>query len=156
MGDDEALAAKSSWLPVITGHCVCIIRAQRAPSVNRRLLFPGLVSLNSQPSLLSRPHGMFTCAAHEGATYLITNVKSEKNLQIYLAVFTQWPSTPPLLPGLGAANEERANEPKRICNQRSRIQVCKFSHLPLKIKLLSAPLTSSWHSQSRGAGSCYD
>lgn len=112
-----SLAAKSSWLPAIPGHCVRFIREQRAHSVNTRLLFPGLVSLCLRVSCFSDHMGCsrMLCEAsrslytitQEQATYLITNEKCE-NAWIYLAVFT-WspPLNPPLIPGLGAANEER-------------------------------------------------
>lgn len=39
MGDNEALADESSWLPAVPGHCVCSTREHRACSVNRGLLF---------------------------------------------------------------------------------------------------------------------
>lgn len=116
MGDDEALAAKSSWLPAIPGHCVCFMGEQRAHSVNRCLLLPGLVSLNLSLSCVTDHLGCFpwvlcsvSLPVHDrtgGGD--IFNHKCEMGKRVNtFSVFLTITPLPTLAPNPRAANEER-------------------------------------------------
>lgn len=167
MGDDGALAAKSSWLPAIPGHCVCFTGEQRARSVSRCLLLlpAGRASLNLSLSCSTDHPGSSTCVhsllaiAQEEATYLITNVKWKKcanTLSVFLTI-----ASPPRPPSSSEPPEllmksERSHTHLQSAPQEYASVNFHTSHL--KLRCFLAPLTSSWHSRERRrcAGSCYD